>query len=79
MNELLMLLAVALLTAAMGFRFGYWLALRRYEPEIERVLEKNGDLRTELRQEKGRAEINKMEWSSKVKKLKSKLKKHKKK
>jgi hypothetical protein len=79
MNELLMLLAVTLLTAAMGFRFGYWLAIRRYEPKIEGLLEKNGDLRSELRQEKGRMEITKMELSSKVKKLKSKIKKRKKK
>ena len=73
-----MMLAVTLLTAAMGFRFGFWLAHRRYEPEMERVLEKNGDLRTQLRQEKGRMELVKMELSSKVKKLKSKLKKRKK-
>lgn len=70
-------IAVCLLIAAIGFRFGYWVAIQRYEPEMEAILEKNGELRSDLRQERKRYEITKDTLSSKVQKLKSKLKKKK--
>lgn len=74
--------AVMLLMVAIGFRFGHWVASRQIEPEYERLLEKNGELRSDLRQNKAKADILfrevKESYSLKVKKLKSKLKKAKK-
>lgn len=71
-----------LLMVAIGFRFGYWVASRQIEPEYEKLLEKNGELRSDLRQNKAKADILfrevKESYSLKVKKLKSKLKKAKK-
>lgn len=82
LNTYLMFGAVMLLMFAIGFRFGHWVASRQIEPEYEKLLEKNGELRSNLRHNKVRYEISyreiKEKYGLKVRKLKSKLKKAKK-
>lgn len=78
----LMFGAVMLLMVAIGLRFGHWLASRQIEPEYKKLLSKNGELHSDLRHNMVKAEISyreiKEKYGLKVRKLKSKLKKAKK-
>jgi hypothetical protein len=82
LNTYLMFGAVMLLMFGIGLRFGHWVASRQIEPEYEKLLENNGELRSNLRHNKARSEISyreiKEKYGLKVRKLKSKLKKAKK-
>jgi len=68
---------VALCTAA-GYRLGFWMCMRQFEPHIKKALDERALLQDKLKDSELRQTILKEEMKSRVSKLKAKLKKKKK-
>ena len=72
------LIALGFLCAAAGYRLGFWVCMRQFEPHIKKALEERALLQDKLKDSELRQTILHEEMKARVAKLKAKLKKKKK-
>lgn len=72
------LIALVFLSAAAGYRLGFWVCMRQFQPHIKKVLDERARLQDKLEDYELRQTILQEEMKARVAKLKAKLKKKKK-
>ncbi len=73
-----MLIALGLLFIAVGYRLGFWMCMRQFNPQIQKALDVRAELQNKFRDSELRQAIIQEQMKARVVKLKAKLKKKKK-
>lgn len=70
-----MLIALGLLFIAVGYRLGFWMCMRQFNPQIQKALDVRAELQNKFRDSELRQAIIQEQMKARVVKLKAKLKK----
>ena len=70
-----MLIALGLLFIAVGYRLGFWMCMRQFNPQIQKALDVRAELENKFRDSELRQAIIQEQMKARVVKLKAKLKK----